>query len=89
MQILALHDCRFIPLNVAIRFSLSVRSLDLTGQYMDLTRILRQGPYFLKLPGTGWLVSTTKLSQFVTARYAPKKAMQAIWDLYSEKNRRR
>lgn len=36
-------------------------------------------PILFELPGRGALVSTTKLSQFVTARYAPTDAWRSIW----------
>jgi hypothetical protein len=36
-------------------------------------------PILFEHPRGGILVSTTKLSQFVTARYATQDAMQAVW----------
>ncbi len=36
-------------------------------------------PVLFELDGHNVLVSTTKLSQFITARYAPEEAWQSIW----------
>jgi len=36
-------------------------------------------PILFELPGRGVLVATTKLSHFVTGRYAPQDAWQALW----------
>ncbi len=79
MQILCLHDCNYIPVSVenplltvskVAGFDRAVYGLDKDAHTSAIL--------FEQLPGR-LLVSTTKLSQFVTARYAPKDAMQAIW----------
>lgn len=38
-------------------------------------------PILFNLPGKDVLVSTTKLSHFVTARYVPKESFQTIWKM--------
>jgi hypothetical protein len=80
MQILALHDCRFIPMNVSepLLSAGKVAGFDRAVYGLDSSSVT--AAILFKLPESGWLVSTTKLSQFVTARYAPKAAMQSIWD---------
>jgi hypothetical protein len=79
MQILALHDCRFIPLNVRDPLLSVSKVAGFDQAIYGLDKDSETGAILFELQGTGWLVSTTKLSQFVTARYAPKKAIQAIW----------
>jgi hypothetical protein len=78
IQLLALHDCHFVempsdrPLLVAAKvagFDRAVYGLADTKAY----------PILFAHPTREVLVSTTKLSQFITARYAPKDAMQAVW----------
>ncbi|MEN6353214.1 MAG: hypothetical protein ABFD02_07150 [Bacteroidales bacterium] len=80
MQILALHDCNFVPittenpllsLSKVAGFDRAVYGLD---EDTEINAIL------FELPAYGLMVSTTKLSQFISARYAPKVAMQAIWN---------
>lgn len=77
MQILTLHNCHHIPvkdeaplLSVAkvSGFDRAVYGLENTESYAILFK-----------DGENILASTTKLSQFKTGRYAPKKAIQSIW----------
>ncbi len=79
MQILALHDCSFIPLNVADPLLAVSKVAGFDRAIYGLDEDSETRAILFKLPETGWLVSTTKLSQFVTARYAPQKAIQEIW----------
>ena len=81
LRILAIHDCHFVPVEndnpdiVIARvagFDKAVYGLP-DETYPVLFEMPQQGSQ------GGVLVSTTKLSQFVTARYAPTKAWQAIW----------
>ncbi len=79
MQILVLHDCKFISVKVenpllavgkVVGFDRAVYGLD---QDANASAIL------FEQSENGLLISTTKLSHFITARYAPKDAMQALW----------
>jgi hypothetical protein len=79
MQILALHDCRFIPLHVRDPLLSVSKVAGFDRAIYGLNKDSETWAILFELQGPGWLVSTTKLSQFVTARYAPKKAIQAIW----------
>jgi hypothetical protein len=85
MQILALHDCRFIPVRAEnpLLAAGKVAGYDRAVYGLDVNPVA--GAILYEMPGTGWLVSTTKLSQFITARYAPKKAMQALWEFIISK----
>ncbi len=80
LRVLAIHDCHFVPYEsdashiVAARvagFDTAVFGLENTETF----------PILFEHPNGNALVSTTKLSQFVTARYAPKDAWQAIWQV--------
>jgi hypothetical protein len=79
MKILALHDCRFIPVRVNDPILSVAKVAGFDCAVYGLSQDTDTWAILFEPPGTGWLVSTTCLSQFVTARYAPKKAMQAIW----------
>jgi hypothetical protein len=79
MQLLAIHGCHYIPVSVkepllsvgkVAGFDRAVYGLDHDA---DTCAVL------FKQKDSGLLISTTKLSQFVTARYAPKEAIKAIW----------
>jgi hypothetical protein len=81
LRILAIHDCHFIPIQdprpdiVIARvagFDSAVYGLP-EKTFPVLTEIYRNEDM------GGLLVSTTKLSQFITARYAPDDAWQSIW----------
>ena len=78
LRILAVHDCHFVETTAArpdlvvakvAGFDRAVYGLDDVATY----------PVLFVHPRGDVLVSTTKLSQFVTARYATKDAMQAVW----------
>ena len=77
MQILSIHGCFYTP-------------FDADNHLLSLSKV---AGFDRAVYGTGGdshailfnfqsdiLVSTTKLSQFVTARYAPKESMQALWE---------
>ncbi len=77
MQVLVIHDCYYLPVSKKNPF-LSVAKVAgfdraVYGLGDDSSAIL------FEEDGGKLLVSTTKLSQFIQARYAPKSSMQAIW----------
>jgi hypothetical protein len=82
LRILAVHDCRFLPVraNHADIVIAHVAGFDnavygLPEETFPLLFEIPQGKKRGKL-----LVATTKLSQFITARYAPADAWKAIWN---------
>ncbi|MEO9004613.1 MAG: hypothetical protein ABI288_07740, partial [Ginsengibacter sp.] len=81
MQILALHDCNYLPVSVPIENSFlavgKVAGFD--HAVYGLNKEANPSVILFNMSNDNLLVSTTKLSQFITARYAPKEAMQAIW----------
>lgn len=78
MRILMIHDAHYIdiktesPLIVLAKvagFDTAVYGLDSTKTH----------PILFELPGENILVSTTKLSHFITGRYAPKDSWASVW----------
>jgi hypothetical protein len=79
MQILVLHDCHYVPvaagypllaISKVAGFDRAIYGID---QNMDVGAIL------FEHDSANLLISTTKLSHFIKARYAPKASMQALW----------
>lgn len=77
-RILMIHDCHHLPVAVehphlalaqVAGYDTAVYGLPATGVH----------PVLFDAPGGGILVATTKLSQFVTARYAPLDAWDPVW----------
>jgi hypothetical protein len=78
MRILDMRDCYFVPVKAAkpsivlarvAGFDTAVYGLPTSGVY----------PILVELTSGKTLVSSTKLSQFITARYAPAEAWQLVW----------
>lgn len=79
LRIIAIHDCRYIPLQVADPDIVVARVAGFDSALFGLPDLVY--PILAGLPrekGTV-MISTTKLSQFVTGRYAPYDAWKAIW----------
>ena len=81
LRILAIHDCHFVPVSTNNPDIVIARVAGFDKAVYGLPD--ETYPVLYEMPQQdekgGVLVSTTKLSQFVTARYAPTKAWQAIW----------
>ncbi len=77
-RILMIHDCHYLPVE-ASRAHLRVARV--AGYDTALHGIPDKGawPILLESPAGEVLVGTTKLSQCVTARYAPLDAWPAVW----------
>lgn len=77
LRILAIHGCRFVPAeaeNPDLALA-RVAGFD-TAAYGLPPKVF---PVLFEQAGGEMLVATTKLSQFVTGRYAPKEAWQEVW----------
>jgi hypothetical protein len=79
MQILVLHDCNYIPVSVENPLLAVSKVAGFDRAVYGLDNDAGTGAVLFEQTIGSLLVSTTKLSQFVTARYAPKEAMQAVW----------
>lgn len=81
LRILAIHDCHFVPLKAANSDIVIARVAGFDSAVYGLPK--ETYPLLTEIPQSpgkgGLLVSTTKLSQFITARYAPADAWKAIW----------
>ena len=81
LDLVAIHDCHFVVVE-GIKEPLlglaTVAGFDTAACGLDDVTVL---PLLFEVPQRGILVSTTKLSQFVTGRYATKPRLQAIWRL--------
>ena len=77
MRIMMINDCHYLPVTV-------------TGAHLTLSRVegydyavyglgAVSHPILFEHPTEQILVSTTKLSQFVTGRYSPKEVWPGVW----------
>ncbi len=79
MQILVLHGCNYLPVPAENPLLVVAKVAGYDHAVYGLDTAANARAVLFKMNAGHILVSTTKLSQFVTARYAPKEAMQAIW----------
>ena len=77
MQILALHDCHFMPVSVDHPYLAVAKVAGFDRAVYGLEGVPASAILFEHQGSL--LVSATKLSQFVTARYATQEAIKAIW----------
>ena len=82
LRILAIHDCRFVTMKAENPDIVMGRVAGFDSAVYGLPK--KTFPILCEMPrqkGNGdLLVSTTKLSQFITARYGPTDAWKSIWD---------
>lgn len=77
LQILAIHDCHFVPMEATNPHIVIARVAGLNNAVYGLPE--QVCPILFEHPQAEIMVATTKLSQFVTARYAPTDAWKHIW----------
>jgi hypothetical protein len=77
LRILALHGCRFVPVRADTSHLVMARVAGFDEAVFGLPPETQ--PILFEHARGGALVATTKLSQFVTARYAPSAAWQSVW----------
>ena len=87
LRILAAHDCHFVPVLATAAASVPLAEPDLVvarvaGYDTAVYGLPKTGvfPILLKLSEPGWFVATTRLSGFVTGRYAPARDWVALWE---------
>lgn len=78
MRIITINDSHYVPLESESPHIVSARiaGFDTAVYGLDSTKT---HPILFELPNSNILVSSTKLSQFVTGRYAPKDAWKSVW----------
>jgi hypothetical protein len=77
-RILMIHDCHYLPVEASQPHLVVAR----VAGYDDALYGLPNSdvhPILFEHPAGGVLVATTKLSQFVTGRYAPLDAWEPVW----------
>lgn len=81
LRILGVHDCHFVTIEAKSPDIVVARVAGLDSAVFGLPE--KTFPLLAEIPQPedkgGLMVSTTKLSQFITARYAPDDAMREIW----------
>jgi len=80
MQLLALHECHFVEVQAERPFLVAAKVAGFDTAVYGLDDV-QAWPILFQHPRAAILVSTTKLSQFVTARYATQDAMQEVWKM--------
>jgi len=80
MRLLVIHDCHFVGVRAANPYLVLAKVAGYDTAVFGL-KDTKPHPILFEHPRGGVLVSTTKLSQFVTGRYAPKDAWQVIWKM--------
>ncbi|NOY61089.1 MAG: hypothetical protein GXO75_19430 [Calditrichaeota bacterium] len=80
MRIVMIQDCHFVPVaaTTPLLVVAKIAGFDTVVYGLDSTKT---HPILFQHPAGNLLVSTTKLSQFVTGRYAPKQAWAQIWKM--------
>ena len=79
MQILAIHDCHYVPVSNENPLLVVSKVVGFDHAVYGLEGNPDVGAILFEHHTGNLLVSTTKLSQFIKARYAPKEGMQALW----------
>ena len=79
MQILAFHDCHFTPVVAENPILVISKVAGFDKAVYGLNKDSTFSAILFENRSEQILISTTKLSQFITARYAPAKGMQVIW----------
>ncbi len=77
MRILDLHGCSFVPLKATDPCLVLARVAGFDSASYGLPATVY--PLLFKHPGLDFLISTTKLTNFVTARYSPTEAWAYVW----------
>ena len=78
LRILMIHGCRFVPVKAESSHIVMARVAGFDPAVYGLPENIF--PILFEHPRGDLLVATTKLSQFVTARYAPVDAWRKIWE---------
>ncbi len=87
LSILSMHECSFVPMDAAYSFLVLARVAGFNTAVFGLepwkSPIFQGGtafPLLVKNPIADILVSTSKLSSFMTGRYAPRESWRFVWE---------
>ena len=80
LRILAAHDCHFVPVSASVKADLVVARI--AGYDTAIYGIPSKEafPILFELPERKLVIATTKLSSFVTGRFAPARDWQWLWE---------
>lgn len=78
MRLLAIHDCHFLPVTASKPMLAVARVAGYDTAVFGLPK--QSFPILFELPERKLLLATTKLSSFVTGRYAPVEDWRAVWE---------
>jgi hypothetical protein len=80
LRILAAHDCHFVPVSGSPSADLIVARV--AGYDTAVYGLPEKAvfPILFELPERGLIVATTRLSSFVTGRYAPARDWPLVWE---------
>ena len=77
LHLLAIHDCHFTPVTGKNPLLVVGRVAGFDTAVFGLPK--ESYPILFEVPGRKLMIATTKLSGFITGRYAPVKDWQTIW----------
>ena len=77
-RILSVNDCRFLPVNATDPLLVVARVAGFDQAPYGLPK--NAAPLLFQLPGKKIFIGTTKLSNFVTGRYAPTDDWKSVWE---------
>ena len=78
LRILAIHDCRFVPVSAPDPLLVVARVAGFDTAIYGLPE--QTFPILFDMPGRNLVIATTKLSNFVSGRYAPTEDWKTIWE---------
>jgi hypothetical protein len=79
LQIIEIHDCHYIPVLTKNPFLVVTKVAGFDYAYFGIENNTDIKAILFEPNPDNLLISTTKLSQFIQARYAPQKSIQALW----------
>ena len=78
LRILAIHDCHYVSIDAPNPLLVTARVAGFDSAIFGLPK--NAAPLLFEIPESNLLVATTRLSGFVTARFAPSGDWKTIWE---------
>jgi hypothetical protein len=78
LRVLGFHSCHYLPVTAT---NVWIAGARVTGYDTAVFGLPTNAfPVLFEVPGRRWLVATTKLSGFLSGRYAPVQDWQQVWE---------